>query len=506
MNLFESINRSFEFVVPIVNWLWNFPTNIGWYAKIPILGGLPLMILLIFGAGSYFTLKTGFVQCRYFKKGFHLLMKRETTDVGLNAFSSFMLSTASRIGPGNIAGVTGAVSVGGPGALFWMWLSAFVGMAISWAESTLAQIYKFRDGDEFKGGISIYSSIVCGGKKYVGKLMAVLFLFYAFASHPTQTYQIFSSIEIAVEGFVGHDVNVQSAGFYVVAVLLVIGTAYPVFRGMNSVSKICNLIVPVMALGYTFIVFVLVLLNLDKLPTFFAAVFSQAFHPQAMFGGAIGTAISQGVKRGLNSNDAGKGTLTIPAAVANANHPCEQGFVQSLGVFFDTIVVCTITGFLIVGGQIWTTHSNWNDIMGNKVLVWVESIAELVPGTAFDHIITGILGIAYILFAYSSLLGLMSFTPVAVSALTTKPSHIAVIRSLACFFFVPMGILCLMSGQSLDNLWAFVDVAAALLCFANIYFLLKARGTIFACLKDYEKDPEKHFVSQNIGIESDVWK
>ncbi len=506
MNIFEMINSAFEFVVPIVNWLWNFPTNISWYASIPLIGQLPLMILLIFGAGGYFTIVTRGVQFRYLKKSFKLMMKREDTDVGVNAFSSFMLSTASRIGPGNIAGVTGAISVGGPGALFWMWLAALAGMAISWAESTLAQIYKFRDGDEYKGGIATYATIVCGGKKYIGKIIAILFVIYAFASHPTQTYQIFSSIQISIESLLGKEVDLQTPIFYALAVVLVIGTAIPVFKGINSVSKVCNKVVPVMALGYTAVVCILLILNIGKLPAFFSAVFVQAFQPQAFFGGAIGTVIAQGVKRGLNSNDAGKGTLTIPAAVADANHPAEQGFVQALGVFFDTIIVCTATAFLIVGGQIWETNANWAELSGNKVAVWTSSIAELVPGTGLDNIVVALCAVAYFLFAYSSLIGLMSFTPVAISSLTMSKKGINIIRFFACFIFVPLGILCLMSGQSLDNLWSFVDVAAALMCFANIYFLVKGRKTIINCFKNYERNPEKRFVAEEIGVDSDVWK
>lgn len=506
MNIFESINSTFEFVVPIVNWLWNFPTNISWYANIPLIGQLPLMILLIFGVGGYVTIKTGFVQCRYFKKGFNLMMKREHTSVGVSGFSSFMLSTASRIGPGNIAGVTGAISVGGPGALFWMWISAFAGMAIAWAESTLAQIYKFRDGDEYKGGISIYSTIICNGKKWIGGLVGVLFAIYAFASHPTQSYQIFSSIEIAVESFTGTDIPITSTFFYIVAVILVIGTAIPVFKGLGAVSNVCNKIVPVMALGYTVIVVILIVLNIGKVPEFFVSVFTQAFKPRALFGGAIGTVIAQGIKRGLNSNDAGKGTLTIPAAVADANHPAEQGFIQSLGVFFDTMVVCTATGFLVVGGSIWDKTEDWSNIMGNKVGVWAQSIAELVPGTGLDNIVVGLCAVAYFLFAYSSLIGLMSFTPVAISSLTTSKTAVKVVKFCACFIFVPLGILCLMSGQSLDNLWSFVDVAAALMCFANIYFVIKARKIIFSCFKSYEANPDRRFVAEEIGVNSEVWK
>jgi AGCS family alanine or glycine:cation symporter len=504
MNLFGQVNAIFSFLVPIMNWFWNFPTNVPVYKAIPLIGGLPLMILLIFGCGIYFTVRTAGVQFRYFKKAYKLVMERKKTDVGINAFASFMISTASRVGPGNIAGVTGAISVGGPGALFWLWLAAIAGMAISFAESVLAQIYKEQRGNEYVGGYTFYSVIIGGGKKYIGKIMAILFLFYAFCGHPVQTYQIFGGIGIMVQGITGQAANLQSWPYYLLAVIMVAVTAYTLFKGLTAVSDMCSAIVPAMSIAYTIMTIVLIAVNLDRIPYFFQAVFVGAFTPEAMFGGAMGIALAQGVKRALNSNDAGKGVLTIPAAVAAANHPVEQGFVNVLGVFFDTMI-CTMTGFIIVAGSSWIYNPDWAAIKGNKIAVLADSIAQLAPNASLQGPLMVFMGIAYALFAYSSLIGLMAFTPVAVSAMFEKKSQLNIIRGLAVFCFTPLGIICLMAGQSLDNLWAFTDLATALLCFANLYFVMKARKTIIACFKDYEKNPIDRFISKNIGIDTSVW-
>lgn len=504
MNIFDAINNGFAVIVPVMDWLWNFPTNVSWYASIPIIGGLPLMILLIFGSGIFFTIKTSGVQFRYFKRGVSNMLKREKTDVGLNAFSSFMLSTASRVGPGNIGGVTGAIAAGGPGAVFWMWIAAVAGMAIAWAESTMAQIFKVRDGNEYKGGIADYAEALTGNKA-LSKILAIFFIFYAFAGHPSQSYQVLAGIQVAMQGFTGQVVDMRTPLFWAFTLLIVIACAVPLFMGTKKVSDLMNLMTPVMSVVYTLIVFTLFFLNLDVVPKFFSMVFTEAFTPQAMFGGTIGVAITQGVKRGMNSNDAGKGVLTIPAATAEARHPAEQGFVQSFSVFCDTIIVCTMTAFLIVGGQLWTTPA-WESIKGNKVLLWSSSIAELVPGVAADGVLTGILGICYMLFAFSSLLSLMSFTPIAISPLIKSKAGLNVIRSFACFLFVPLGALSLMSGQSLDNVWAMSDLATAILCFTNIPLLLVYSKVLFACLKDFEEHPDEKFVSERIGIKTDVWK
>jgi AGCS family alanine or glycine:cation symporter len=503
MNLFQQVNSMFAFLVPIMNWLWNFPTNIKGYSSLPLIGGIPLMIFLIFGGGVYFTITTAGAQFRYIKKGINLIMSRKKTDVGINSYMSFMISTASRVGAGNIAGVTGAISVGGPGALFWMWLAAIAGMAIAFAESVLAQIYKERRGKEYVGGFTFYSVIIGGGRKYIGQIMAALFLLYAFACHPTQTYQIFSGIGIVVQGITGTAPNLATMPYFLLALAMIILTAYPLFKGITAIGDVCNLLVPTMSLCYTAITVTLIILNLDRIPYFFSSIFAGAFSPEAIFGGAMGVAIAQGVKRALNSNDAGKGTLTIPAAVVETKHPVDQGFVQIVGVLFDT-VICTMTGFIVVAGHVWTTNADWAAIKGNKIAVLADSVAQLAPD-AIRGIVVVIFGIAYILFSYSSLIGLMGFTPIATANLLKNKLQLNIVKGLAIFFFTPLGIISLMAGQSLDNMWAFSDVATALLCFANLYFIFKARKTINACFADYEKNPTDRFISKNIGIESEIW-
>ncbi|MGN0157074.1 MAG: alanine:cation symporter family protein, partial [Lachnospiraceae bacterium] len=167
-HIFEAINQFFRFVIPVSDFFWDFPTNFSWYANIPILGNFSLAIILLVGSGIFFTFKTGFIQITHFTKGVRLLTKKKQEKTGISSLAAFFLSSAMRVGPGNILGVTGAISVGGPGALFWMWLSAFFGMSTAYSEAVLAQIFKVKKGDEFVGGLPFYGKKLLGNKLFAG--------------------------------------------------------------------------------------------------------------------------------------------------------------------------------------------------------------------------------------------------------------------------------------------------------------------------------------------------
>ena len=188
-----SVDAFFANILPIGDILWVFPQNFEWYANIPVIGNIPFAILLLVGMGIWFTFKTKGVQFRYFKRGIQVLAKKKKGDTGVSPLAAFMLSTAMRIGPGNITGVTGAVAIGGPGAVFWMWVSAIFGMASSFIESTLSQIFKEKDGDEFVGGLPYYGRKLLGNRKWVGTALAVMFIGYAMLSIPIQTFHVFTA-------------------------------------------------------------------------------------------------------------------------------------------------------------------------------------------------------------------------------------------------------------------------------------------------------------------------
>ena len=309
-HIFELVNQLFAQVVPVADFLWDFPTNIDAYANIPILGQLSIAFLLLLGGSLYFTLRFGFVQVKEFKTGIRLLTSKQQAKVGTSQLAAFLVSMGGRVGAGNIVGVTGAVTIGGPGAIFWMWVSAFLGMATSFCEATLAQIFKERKGNEYVGGFTFYIQKIWKNKAWIGAAMCIMYLIYNMLSIPVHTFHIFTAVSSIADEVTGKTTQVTDPLYYVIAVAIIVVIAVITFGGIKSVTKFSDAVVPVMAGLYVLIVLVLIVLNIGKVPGFFAAVFVGAFKPSAIFGGAFGVAMAQGLKRGLLSNEAGMGTAT----------------------------------------------------------------------------------------------------------------------------------------------------------------------------------------------------
>ena len=496
--IIEFINNCFAFFEPLSNFIWEFPTNFGWYAKIPILGSLPFAIILLVGSGVYFSFKLGFIQVTYFKKGIRVLTEKRNVKTGISPLAAFFLSTAMRVGPGNILGVTGAISVGGPGALFWMWISAFFGMATAYMEAVLAQIFKEKKDDEYVGGLPFYGRKLLGNKAWVGISLSVLYILYAFCCLPAQGFNVVSSLGRLGEIATGKTFAAQSVFYYIISIVIVIATAVIAFGGIKKVSKITDKMVPVMAVVYIVTVSVLVVVNINRIPFFFKSVFGGAFRPKAFFGGAFGIVLAQGVKRGLMSNEAGQGTITMSAAAADAKHPCEQGIVASLGVFLDTIVICTMTGFVVVMAHSWMgpNAAAWTEM--DKLPKFTASIAELTPGTAFNAVVTFLVTLCFCLFAYTTLLGMVSFSEIVANRINKSKRFINVIRVLA-LFTMAFGILCNIAGLELGNLWAFSDLGNILIVLANIPILYVGSKYVFKATRHYKKNDATPFTSSTVG-------
>ncbi|MCR5716766.1 MAG: alanine:cation symporter family protein, partial [Lachnospiraceae bacterium] len=293
--VFEAINNIFGFVIPISDFFWEFPTNFDWYANIPILGNFSLAIILLVGSGIYFSIRLGFIQITHFKEGCRLLARKKSEEIGISSLGAFFLSSAMRIGPGNILGVTGAISIGGPGALFWMWVSAFFGMSTAYTEATLAQLFKERKDDEFVGGLPYYGKKLLGNKAWPGILLSVMFIIYAMCCLPAQGFNVVSSIGQIGELITGATISTTSPLYVITAILLIVLTAYIAFGGTKKVAKVADTAVPVMAVIYIVTVLALILINITSIPYFFGAVFGGAFTPEAIFGGAFGTCLAQGI-------------------------------------------------------------------------------------------------------------------------------------------------------------------------------------------------------------------
>ena len=300
-----------------------------------------ILIIMLLGCAVWFTIKSRFVQFRMIGEMIRLLGdsagKGEKGEKHISSFQAFAVSLASRVGTGNLAGVATAVAIGGPGSVFWMWLIALLGSSSAFVESTLAQLYKEKGKDSFIGGPAYY--MLHGlGLRWMGVLFAVLIsITFGFAFNSVQS----NTICAAWEGAFGID------HAWIGAILTVL-TLIVIFGGIQRIARVSSIVVPVMALGYIALALGLVLFNITRLPAVIETILSNAFGWEQAIGGSVGAALMQGIKRGLFSNEAGMGSAPNVAATAHVSHPVKQGLIQALGVFTDTLIICTCTAFIIL--------------------------------------------------------------------------------------------------------------------------------------------------------------
>lgn len=502
--LFDAINAVCSRIQVVSDLFWDFPTNFNWYADIPILGNFSLAIILLIGSGIFFSCRLGFVQVRRFAYGIRVLRESKAEATGISPLAAFFLSTAMRVGPGNILGVTGAISVGGPGALFWMWISAFFGMSTAFCESTLAQIFKERKGDEYVGGLAFYGRRLLRGSAAAGVFLSVMYIVYALLCFPAQGFNTISAVGQIAETITGRSIPTDSALYWIAFAVLLPVTIAVSFGGIKKVTRVTDVLVPIMACVYVATVLVLTLVNFNRIPWFFYAVFTEAFHPEAVFGGAFGVALIQGVKRGLMSNEAGQGTITMPAAASNAKHPCDQGCVQAVGVFLDTIVICTLTGFVVIMGRVWLTDAADAWLALGKLPKFLASATELAPGTAFNTAVSLLVSVCFGLFAFTCLLSFMSFTEICANRISTRKSFINTIRVL-CLLVISFGVLTSIAGMDLGSLWDLSDFANILICYCNIPLLYLGFRYVKRAADHFDRNDGTPFTSEVAGVDVPVW-
>ncbi|MBQ7260043.1 MAG: amino acid carrier protein [Lachnospiraceae bacterium] len=485
---------------------WDFPTNFEGYASIPVLGNFSLAVILLIGSGIYFTVRLRFIQVRRFSYGIRILKNSRAKDskTGISPLAAFFLSTAMRVGPGNILGVTGAVSVGGPGALLWMWISAFFGMATAFVESTLSQIFKEKKGEEFIGGMSFYGKKLLNNSAIAGFILSFMYIIYAILCFPAQGFNSVSAMGEIAEIIIGKEIPTTHMVYWIGGLIVIIAVIAVSFGGTRKIAKVTDVLVPIMAIVYVLTVLILIVINFSRIPWFFYAVFTEAFKPEAVFGGAFGIALMQGVKRGLMSNEAGQGTITMPAAASNANHPCDQGCVQAVGVFLDTIVICTLTGFVVIMGRVWLTDNSaaWFEL--DKLPKYLASVAELTPGTSFNSMVTFLVSLCFGLFAFTCLLGFLSFSEICANTISRGKAFISVIRiidiAVICF-----GILTSIVGLDLSALWDLSDFANILIAYCNIPLLYLGFRYVKKAQEHFEKEDGTPFTSAVAGRNVAVW-
>ncbi|VVE81543.1 alanine/glycine:cation symporter family protein [Pandoraea sputorum] len=427
-----------------------------------VLSGYPLVIALL-GAGLYFTLRFGGIQIRAFAHSVNLLRTSGST-TGISPFQAFATGLASRVGTGNIAGVAVALTIGGPGAIFWMWMTALLGMASAFVESTLAQIFKMPHRDNtFRGGPAYYIQLGLGSRKFAIAFAVVLLYTFGFALNSVQA----NSIAQALEASFGWEP--QWTG-----ISLVLLTAPIIYGGVRRVARFAQWIVPVMAIAYLSLAAYVCIVNIEHIPGMIAMIWRHAFGLEPAAGGiagyAVGQAVLMGVKRGLFSNEAGMGSAPNAAAVATTKHPVQQGLMQMLGVFFDTIVVCSATAFMILlSGQFIPGAAPEGTVLTQRAL-----------GVHFGDWAVIFTGITVFFLAYSSVLGNYAYAEVNMDFLTRRPGCLNIFRA-----FVLLAVM-LGSIASLPLVWSFADVGTALMAFINLVAIGLLMRYALAAWRDYQ--------------------
>jgi AGCS family alanine or glycine:cation symporter len=437
-------------------WLLTWGDNLWTWIILPVVVGL----------GIYFTIRSGVVQVRLVPEMFRTLTnKTPQTASGqpqsVSAFQAFTISAASRVGVGNIAGVATAIAVGGPGAVFWMWAMAFIGGASSFIESSLAQLYKVRDTDSFRGGPAYY--IERGLKaRWLGVWFAVILIIcFPFAFSSLQANTIAATVTSSVGGEVTWLPWAIGAG---VAIL----TALVVFGGVRRIASVTQLLVPIMALAYLLLGLAVVALNLDRVGPVFAEIFTSAWGFNEVVGAAFGYIILTGVKRGMFSNEAGLGSAPNAGASAAVTHPVKQGLVQTLGVYFDTFLVCSVTAFIIlVSGP---------DLAGAERGIGLTQGALVSTLGEWSNIA---LSVIVFMLAFSSIIGNYYYGQSNIEFITKRRAVLTGYRVLV--------VVAVLAGSVVgaDLIWNFADGVMGLMALTNLIAIGLLSGTAFRLLKDY---------------------
>ena len=442
----------------------------GWFKTIVQVGNdliwSQYLIGLLLTVGFFFTISSKFVQLRMLPEMFRALTEKPETlnsgEKGISPFQAFAISAGSRVGTGNIAGVATAIVLGGPGAVFWMWVIAFIGAASAFMEATLAQIYKVHDKEGgFRGGPAYY--ITKGlNQKWLGILFSILItITFAFVFNTVQSNTIAESLNTQY--------NVSPV---VTGIILAVITAAIIFGGVRSIATLSSLIVPIMAIIYIGMVLVILLLNIDQIVPMIGTIIKSAFGFEQVTGGAVGAAILQGIKRGLFSNEAGMGSAPNAAATAAVPHPVKQGLIQSLGVFFDTMLVCTATAIMIL----LYSGLKFGENAPQGVQVTQSALNEHL-GSAGGIFLT----IAITLFAFSSVVGNYYYGQSNIEFLSKNKVVMFVFRCLVVLLVFVGSVV------KTETVWSTADLFMGLMAIVNLISIIGLSNIAIAVMKDYQK-------------------
>lgn len=452
-----------------------------------------VLIYLLLGGGLFFTIKTRFVQFRHFGRAFRTMLgSRAKTDKSqVSAFQAFCTSLAARIGTGNMAGVAVAIYLGGPGAVFWMWLIALIGMSTSLVENILAQVYKTNNGDgTFRGGPAYYMEKALN-KRWMGIAFSIaLIIAFGFAFNSVQSNSIAAA-------FSGYGIPAEMIGVALAAVSGLI-----IFGGVRSIAKTAEMIVPAMAMGYLAVALIVVLMNISELPAVFSLIFRSAFGLETAISGGMGYMVSiammQGIRRGLFSNEAGMGSAPNAAAAAHSTHPVNQGLMGMLGVFIDTIVVCTATAAIILISGMLEPGSGLTGI----------ELTQAALGSQIGPMGEYLVAMAILLFAFTSIIANYYYGESNLMFIKNDKRLLMAYRA---------GVLAMVvwgSVSSLPTVWDFADAAMGVMATINMVAIMMLSGLVAEILKDYDlqvaegKTPvfnRRKFPFLDKTMDKDVW-
>lgn len=431
-----------------------------------------IVVVLLVACAIYFTIRLRAVQFTMIPEMFRLLVnstrKHGAADKSksVNSFQAFAVSLSSRVGTGNLAGVASAIFIGGPGAVFWMWVMAFLGAATAFVESTLAQLYKKHGEDAFYGGPAYYM-LMGLHRRWMAVLFAILItVTFAIANQIVQSNTICDALSDTSTFIAAGSFEITK---FHVSIVLTIFTMLIVFGGTQRISRFSSIVVPIMAVGYILLTIWILLTNFMAIPSVFLLIVKSAFGFDQAVGGMFGVAVLQGVKRGLFSNEAGEGSAPNAAAIADISHPVKQGLLQSLGVFSDTLIICSCTAFIILVSGLYTSGSD-------GIILTTQSI-EHVVGPVGRYFIT----VAVFLFAFSTIVANYFYGEANVRFVSDRRSSLLALR-------VVTGVAVLLGGLlSLQTVWCLVDICMGLMTICNLVAIVQLSPLTVKLLRDYKR-------------------
>lgn len=450
-----------------------------------------ILIILLIAGGIFFTVRTRFAQFRLFKQQLRSVMEKPDEKGGVSSFQALMVSTASRVGTGNIVGVSTALCLGGFGSVFWMWIIAFIGSASAFVESTLAQIYKKKGPDGYYGGPAYYIEATLHSRPLAVIFSVLLILTYGFGFNMLASYNLQSTF--SAFSFYNADTTP-----WIIGIVIAVIVCYCLIGGGSRIVKTTSFLVPIMGIAYVLVALLIIALNFKNLPGVFSAIFSNAFDFKAIFGGISGSCVIYGIKRGLFSNEAGVGSAPNASASADVKHPVKQGLVQVLSVFIDTILICSATAFMCMCSG-------------------VEPSAELSGAPYVQKALSETLGsfgpvfitVAMILFSFTTLLGNLFYVEKCITYILGKvPSK----SFMNVCHVISSAVIFVGAGLNAELLWNISDIFMGGMTLINMPVILILSGYAVKALKDYEKQlksgNEPVFRAEDIDLphKVDCWK